>query len=114
MLAQGFDLKTNVYNNRFQPYIAYWGAFWNILFILINGFKVFFQWSVADFLTSCEYREIMFVHILIFVRPEYSHLPGIISILENLEAYIVLETGGNGPCHGKLLIFWQLLYLIWL
>ena len=64
MLAQGFDPKKNAYNNRFQPYLAYWGAFWNTLFILINGFKVFFQWNVSDFLTSCEYREMMFVRIL--------------------------------------------------
>ena len=63
MLAQGFDLKQNVYNNRFQPYLAYWGIFWNVLFILINGFKVFFHWNVSVFLTSCEYRELMFVHI---------------------------------------------------
>ncbi|KAF8722675.1 hypothetical protein AX14_009689 [Amanita brunnescens Koide BX004] len=60
MLAQGFDLKSNVYNNRFQPFISYWGCFWNIIFILINGFKVFFQWNVTDFLTS-------YINIPIFV-----------------------------------------------
>ena len=54
MLAQGFDLKKNVYNNRLQPYIAYWGAAWNALFILINGFEVFFKWNVSDFLTACK------------------------------------------------------------
>ncbi|KAK2464007.1 hypothetical protein APHAL10511_003951 [Amanita phalloides] len=54
MLTQGFDLKSNVYYNTWQPYIAYWGAFWNFLFILINGFKVFFKghWNVSNFLTA--------------------------------------------------------------
>ncbi|KAF8343638.1 general amino acid permease 1 [Amanita rubescens] len=60
MLAQGFDLKKNVYNNRLQPYIAYWGAVWNALFILINGFEVFFKWNVSDFLTA-------YINIPIFV-----------------------------------------------
>ncbi len=64
MLAQGFDLKTNAYHNPFQPYIAYWGAFWNLLFILINGFRVFFKWSVSDFLTSCKYQVLLFIRIL--------------------------------------------------
>jgi len=52
MLVQGFDLKKNIYNNRFQPYVAYWGAFWNAVFILVNGFKVFFVWNTTNFLTS--------------------------------------------------------------
>jgi amino acid transporter len=61
MLAQGFDLKKNAYYNRLQPYIAYWGAFWSFLFILINGFEVFFKWNVSDFLSACEYQETTFV-----------------------------------------------------
>ncbi|KAM6495241.1 general APC amino acid permease [Amanita muscaria] len=52
MVAQGFDLRKNTYNNRFQPYIAYWGCFWTVIFILINGFSVFFKWNVSSFLTS--------------------------------------------------------------
>ncbi|KIL65243.1 hypothetical protein M378DRAFT_162180 [Amanita muscaria Koide BX008] len=52
MVAQGFDLRKNTYNNRFQPYIAYWGCFWTVIFILINGFPVFFKWNVSSFFTS--------------------------------------------------------------
>ncbi|KAM6495240.1 general amino acid permease 1 [Amanita muscaria] len=52
MVAQGFDLRKNTYNNRFQPYIAYWGCFWTVIFILINGFPVFFNWNVSGFLTA--------------------------------------------------------------
>ena len=61
MLAQGFDLKKNAYYNRFQPYISYWGAFWNLLFVFINGFEVFFKWNVSSFLSACEYQETTFV-----------------------------------------------------
>ncbi|PFH50305.1 hypothetical protein AMATHDRAFT_4122 [Amanita thiersii Skay4041] len=59
MLAQGFDLKKNVYNNRFQPFVSYWGIFWTTIFILINGYTVFFDFNASDFFTS-------YVNILIF------------------------------------------------
>jgi len=53
MLVQGTDPKSNMYHNRFQPWICYWGMFWTGLFILINGYAVFFEWDTARFLTSC-------------------------------------------------------------
>lgn len=53
MTAQGFDLSKNVYNNRFQPYIAYWGLGGTIFFTLVTGFEVFFNFNVAGFLTAC-------------------------------------------------------------
>ncbi|KAF8628718.1 hypothetical protein AX17_005940 [Amanita inopinata Kibby_2008] len=59
MLAQGFDLKKLAYNNRFQPYVAYWGVGWTAFFILINGFEVFFKFNVSDFFTS-------YINIVIF------------------------------------------------
>ncbi|KAF5373282.1 hypothetical protein D9615_007359 [Tricholomella constricta] len=52
MKAQGFDLKRNAYNNPWQPYVAYWGVGWNLFFILVTGFDVFFNFTAADFLTS--------------------------------------------------------------
>ncbi|KAL0953937.1 hypothetical protein HGRIS_005101 [Hohenbuehelia grisea] len=45
MLAQGRNLRENVYNNRLQPYVAYWGVFWTSIFLLINGFTVFFDFG---------------------------------------------------------------------
>ncbi|KAM6497265.1 general APC amino acid permease [Amanita muscaria] len=59
MNAQGFDVKKNIYNNPFQPYIAYWGCFWTFIFILINGFEVFFKFNIADFFTG-------YINIVIF------------------------------------------------
>jgi len=52
MLAQGYDLTKNSYHNRFQPYIAYWGAGWTLFFILINGFSVFWHFNASGFLTA--------------------------------------------------------------
>jgi amino acid transporter len=60
MKAQGFDLRKNAYNNRLQPYIAYWGVFWTLLFVLINGYAVFWNFTAAGFLTA-------YINIPIFV-----------------------------------------------
>ncbi|KIM44430.1 hypothetical protein M413DRAFT_353125 [Hebeloma cylindrosporum] len=60
LLAQGYDPTTNSYHNRFQPYIAYWGAGWTLFFILINGFSVFWKFTAAGFLTA-------YINIPIFV-----------------------------------------------
>ncbi|KAI0781866.1 general amino acid permease 1 [Abortiporus biennis] len=50
--AQGFDRKKLAYYSVFQPYLAYWGIFWTIIFILVNGFTVFWHFTAAKFLTS--------------------------------------------------------------
>jgi len=52
MNLQGFDRRKLAYNNRLQPYLSYWGIFWTTVFILINGFQVFFSFDTADFLTA--------------------------------------------------------------
>ncbi|KAG5722987.1 Dicarboxylic amino acid permease [Termitomyces sp. T112] len=52
MKAQGRDLKANVYHNPLQPFVAYWGIFWTLFFILVNGFAVFFDFNASGFLTS--------------------------------------------------------------
>jgi yeast amino acid transporter len=39
-----------------QPYLAYWGVFWTLVFTLITGFEVFFgKFNVADFFTACAF-----------------------------------------------------------
>ncbi|KAJ7483172.1 general APC amino acid permease [Mycena latifolia] len=52
MKAQGYDLTKNVYNNPFQPYLAYWGMAWTSIFILMNGYAVFFKFESSLFLTA--------------------------------------------------------------
>ncbi|EJD48092.1 general APC amino acid permease [Auricularia subglabra TFB-10046 SS5] len=51
MKAQGIDRKKLIYHSNLQPYLSYWGVFWNGLFIIINGFDVFFDFTAAGFLT---------------------------------------------------------------
>jgi amino acid transporter len=50
--AQGIDMRQNIYNNRLQPYLAYWGIFWTMFFSLINGFEVFWAFSASEFFTA--------------------------------------------------------------
>ncbi|KAF8805114.1 hypothetical protein BYT27DRAFT_7192752, partial [Phlegmacium glaucopus] len=52
MIAQGFDLTKNAYNNRMQPYIAYWGIFWTLFFVFVNGYAVFWDFNTSEFLVA--------------------------------------------------------------
>jgi len=53
MKRQGFPLNNGYYHNRLQPYLAYWGIGWTVIFILIAGLKVFFhKFNITDFLTA--------------------------------------------------------------
>ena len=65
MKAQGFDLTKNAYNNRFQPYLAYWGCAWTLFFILINGYTVFFNFTASGFLTACMYIFLSTISLLL-------------------------------------------------
>lgn len=53
--AQDRDLRENFYNNKFQPYVAYWGCLWTGFFILINGYHVFFKFKTSVFIAACEF-----------------------------------------------------------
>ncbi|KAI0035884.1 general amino acid permease 1 [Vararia minispora EC-137] len=52
--AQGIDRTLLPYHSRLQPWLAIWGFCWTIIFILVNGFTVFFpeQWNLSNFLTA--------------------------------------------------------------
>ena len=50
--AQGLDRKKLLYYSPLQPWLSYWGIFWITIFILINGFDVFFGFTAAGFLTA--------------------------------------------------------------
>jgi len=50
--AQGLDRKQLIYHSNLQPYLSYWGVFWTSLFIIINGFEVFWNFTAAGFLTA--------------------------------------------------------------
>lgn len=50
--AQDRDLRENAYNNKFQPYLAYWGCAWTGFFILISGFNVFWKFKASGFIAA--------------------------------------------------------------
>lgn len=50
--AQGRDRRELAYYNPLQPGLAIWGVFWTSIFILVNGYKVFFVWNTQNFLTA--------------------------------------------------------------
>jgi yeast amino acid transporter len=50
--VQGRDRSELAYYNPLQPGLAIWGVFWTMIFILVNGYKVFFKWNTQDFLTA--------------------------------------------------------------
>ncbi|PSS35352.1 hypothetical protein PHLCEN_2v1689 [Hermanssonia centrifuga] len=52
MRAQGLDRTKLLYHSKLQPWLSYWGIFWNTIFILINGFTVFWKFDTAGFLTA--------------------------------------------------------------
>ena len=49
---QGLDRTKLAYWNPLQPGLAIWGVFWTSVFILVNGYQVFFVWNTQDFLTA--------------------------------------------------------------
>lgn len=53
--AQGLDRKQLIYHSSLQPWLSIWGVFWTIIFILINGLSVFWDFNASDFLTACSY-----------------------------------------------------------
>ncbi|KAF7971189.1 hypothetical protein HWV62_21866 [Athelia sp. TMB] len=61
---QGIDRKKFIYSNPFQPYLSYWGLLWTVIFILINGFYVFWEFNASSFLTC--YINIPFFALLFF------------------------------------------------
>ena len=61
MKAQGFDRKKSAYYSSLQPYLSCWGVFWCVIFILVNGFAVFFSFDVSDFLVAYINIPIFFV-----------------------------------------------------
>ncbi|KAG1864814.1 amino acid permease/ SLC12A domain-containing protein [Suillus subluteus] len=49
---QGIDRRKLHYWNPLQPWLSVWGLIWCVLFILINGYNVFWDFSASGFLTS--------------------------------------------------------------
>lgn len=54
LIAQGVDMKTNVFKPVLQPYTAWFALIFFAIIIIFNGFPVFTHgnWSINDFLTA--------------------------------------------------------------
>lgn len=55
MKVQGIDKQTFLPQiSRWQPWGAYWAAFWAPLFMLVQGYAVFLKgkWQVSTFIFS--------------------------------------------------------------
>ncbi|KAG2352824.1 amino acid permease/ SLC12A domain-containing protein [Suillus spraguei] len=50
--CQGIDRRQLHYWNPLQPWLSVWGAIWCMLFILTNGYTVFWDFNTSGFLTS--------------------------------------------------------------
>ncbi|KAG2355228.1 amino acid permease/ SLC12A domain-containing protein [Suillus spraguei] len=49
---QGIDRRKLHYWNPLQPWLSAWGAIWCMLFILTNGYTVFWDFNASEFLIS--------------------------------------------------------------
>ncbi|KAJ4158372.1 uncharacterized protein LMH87_008901 [Akanthomyces muscarius] len=58
--AQGIDRSTLPYVAPLQPYLSWFGLFFNVLIIITSGFTVFMKWNTSDFFAA-------YVSVLIFV-----------------------------------------------
>ncbi|ATY60722.1 amino acid permease [Cordyceps militaris] len=58
--AQNIDRSSLPYVAPFQPYLSWFGLFFNVLIIFTSGFTVFINWNTSDFFAA-------YVSLLIFV-----------------------------------------------
>lgn len=60
----GIDRTQFIYYSNLQPWLSYWGVFWTALFIIINGFAVFFDFNASDFITACKCISVSFIALV--------------------------------------------------
>lgn len=60
LALRGIPRDSLPYTAPLQPYLSWFGLFFNIVVLLTSGFTVFFQWSTSDFFAS-------YVSLVIFV-----------------------------------------------
>ncbi|KAK2766258.1 hypothetical protein FQN54_007775 [Arachnomyces sp. PD_36] len=52
LAAQNTDRDTLPYKAPWQPYLSYYGLFFNLLIIITQGFTAFLPWNTADFFVA--------------------------------------------------------------
>lgn len=102
MKAQGFDRRKLSYNSGLQPWLSYWGIFWTTLFILINGYAVFWDFNASGFLTACGSFLLFLPRVSLLTRTRRHQHPSLLRAvlrLEDHQAHENLETSRNGLRH---------------
>ncbi|KAF9634632.1 Amino acid/polyamine transporter I [Lasiodiplodia theobromae] len=62
--ARGIGRESLPYTGRGQPWLAYYGLFFNVLIIITQGFTAFIPWSVSDFFVA--YLSLIIFAVLYF------------------------------------------------
>lgn len=57
---KGISRNDLPYRAPFQPYLSYYGMFFNVLIVLTSGFTVFIDWNTSDFFAS-------YISLILFV-----------------------------------------------
>lgn len=66
LTARGINRQTLPYMAPLQPYLSYWGLFFNVLIILTQGFTAFIPWDTANFF-------IAYISLIIFAVLFFGH-----------------------------------------
>lgn len=64
--VQGIARTTLPYLAPFQPYLSWYGLFFNFLILITNGFTVFIEWNTGDFFAA-------YVSVMVFVALYVGH-----------------------------------------
>lgn len=64
LVAQNIERQTLPYLAPLQPYLSWYGLFFNVLILVTNGFNVFIEWSTSDFF-SCYISLILFAALYV-------------------------------------------------
>ncbi len=67
LIAQQYNFTQGFYHNRWQPFVAYWGAGWSLFFTLFAGFQVFWKFDGKTFVIACKPTLVQPRRSLIFV-----------------------------------------------
>ena len=62
--AKGIDRSSLPYAAPLQPYLSWFGLFFNVLIVLTSGFTVFIDWNTSDFF-ACYVSVILFVVLFV-------------------------------------------------
>lgn len=79
LAAKGISRNELPYRAPMQPFLSWFGLFFNVLILLTSGFTVFMRWSVSEFFTS--YITI-FIFVFLFVGHKVIYRTKLVNIAD--------------------------------